>query len=819
MKRNEIAKLNSAQAATNRFGIGMLTPTLIVLLVMTAYPLIFTFVYSFTDYNYLKGTENASFVLFDNYVSLFKNGYFQQAVWNTIKFTILAVVLEMALGLLIAVFVNSLKRGQKIMRTLLLLPYLLPAVTVALSWRMMLSANYGIINQFLKGLGLPVFNWFMDTKTAFGTILLIVLVTGLLFLCIFAYYVKNCLSTDLDVQLSDFTVSLSSSILYEDSDGNWQNLTNLSSTENRVWIDYADIPKDMEHAAVAIEDKRFYKHKGVDWYRTTGAFINMFLSMKNDFGGSTITQQLIKNLTKQDDITVQRKLLEIFQALEFEKSYDKEEIMEWYLNIVYFGEGCNGVYTAAETYFGKEPKDLTLAECASIIGITNNPSKYDPFISRENNKARQETILKQMYEQGYISKEQYDEAVAQELVFVRSESDDATQTIYSYYAEAVINDVLNDLVEQKGVSRDTARTLLYSGGYQVYSCYDPSIQQAIDDVYTDLDKMPQRPSASGQQFESAIVIMDPYTGEIKGLSGGTGKKTINFGTNRATQSKRPPGSSLKPIATYGPAMELGLITQYTQVNDSPDIKLTGTSWYPKNSGGGNYGVITIREALQRSLNTVSAQILDKLTPRASYEFLKDKLGVTSLAESDCDYAPLALGQLTHGITVREMTQAYSAFVNDGVFTYGRTYSYVKDPSGEVVLENPARTIVAFKANTAWNMADMLCNAVNSGTGSEARLSGMPVGGKTGTTTNNCDRWFVGFTPYYVAAVWTGYDMPEYMNFSGNPAAQIWKLVMDPIHKDLPTKSFPTPTIGSPTGIFGNFSGQSQDTGGDADDAG
>ena len=384
-----------------------------------------------------------------------------------------------------------------------------------------------------------------------GTILLIVLVTGLLFLCIFAYYVKNCLSTDLDVQLSDFTVSLSSSILYE------------------------------EHAAVAIEDKRFYKHKGVDWYRTTGAFINMFLSMKNDFGGSTITQQLIKNLTKQDDITVQRKLLEIFQALEFEKSYDKEEIMEWYLNIVYFGEGCNGVYTAAETYFGKEPKDLTLAECASIIGITNNPSKYDPFISRENNKTRQETILKQMYEQGYINKEQYDEAVAQELVFVRSESDDATQTIYSYYAEAVINDVLNDLVEQKGVSRDTARTLLYSGGYQVYSCYDPSIQQAIDDVYTDLDKMPQRPSASGQQFESAIVIMDPYTGEIKGMSGGTGKKTINFGTNRATQSKRPPGSSIKPIATYGPAMELGLITQYTQVNDAADIKLSGTSWYPK----------------------------------------------------------------------------------------------------------------------------------------------------------------------------------------------------------------------------------------------
>lgn len=643
-----------------------------------------------------------------------------------------------------------------------------------------------------------------------GTILLILLVTGLLFLCIFAYYVKNCLSTELDVELEDFTLSLSSSILYQDGNDNWQKLVTLSGTENRIWVDYKDIPKDMEHAAVAIEDQRFYKHKGVDWYRTTGAFVNMFLSMRNDFGGSTITQQLIKNLTKQDDITVQRKLLEIFQALEFEKSYDKEEIIEWYLNVVYFGEGCNGIYTAAETYFGKTPSELSLAECASIIGITNNPSKYDPFISRANNKERQETILWEMYDQGYITKAAYDEAVAEELVFVHSESDSGNQTIYSYYAEAVIEDVLQDLMTQKGVSYDTAKTLLYSGGYQIYSCYDPTIQSTIDEYYTNLDSLPQHPSAKGQQFESAIVILDPYTGEIKGLSGGTGEKTINFGLNRATQAKRPPGSSIKPIAVYGPAMELGLITQYTQVNDSPNIKLSGTSWYPKNAGGGNYGVITIREGLQRSLNTVSAQILDKLTPRASFEFLKTKLGVTSLIDADCDYAPLALGQLTNGITVREMAQAYSAFVNDGIFTYSRTYNYITDSSGNVVLENPARTIVAFKANTAWNMTDMLYNAVNSGTGTEARLSNMPVGGKTGTTTNNCDRYFVGFTPYYVAAVWTGYDTPEYMNFSGNPAAQIWKLIMAPIHEGLETKSFPKPTIGAPTNIFGDMSQPEED---------
>lgn len=637
-----------------------------------------------------------------------------------------------------------------------------------------------------------------------GTILLILLVTGLLFLCIFAYYVKNCLSTELDVALDDFTLSLSSSILYQDGDDNWQNLVTLSGTENRIWVDYADIPKAMEHAAVAIEDRRFYEHKGVDWYRTSGAFVNMFLSMKNDFGGSTITQQLIKNLTKQDDITVQRKLLEIFQALEFEKSYDKDEIIEWYLNVVYFGEGCNGIYTAAETYFGKEPSELSLAECASIIGITNNPSKYDPFISEANNKARQETILWEMYDQGYIQKDQYDAAVAEKLVFARGVDESATQTIYSYYAEAVIEDVLQDLMEQKGVSYDTARTLLYSGGYQIYSCYNPRIQDIVDEYYTDLEKLPQRASAKGQQFESAIVILDPYTGEVQALSGGTGEKTINFGLNRATQAKRPPGSSFKPIATYGPAMELGLITQYTQVNDSPNIKLSGTSWYPKNSGGGNYGVLTIREGLQRSLNTVSAQILDKLTPRASFEFLQNKLGVTSLEEADCDYAPLSLGQLTHGITVREMAQAYSAFVNDGIFTYARTYNYITDSAGNIVLENPARTVVAYKENTAWNMADMLVNAVNAGTGTEARIAGMTTGGKTGTTTDNKDRWFVGFTPYYVAAVWTGYDTPEYMNFSGNPAAQIFRLVMTPIHEGMENKSFPKPTIGAPTGIFGDM---------------
>ena len=226
----------------------------------------------------------------------------------------------------------------------------------------------------------------------------------------------------------------------------------LESSKNRIWVDYDHIPKNMEHAAVAIEDKRFYEHKGVDWYRTAGAFVNMFLGMKNDFGGSTITQQLLKNTTQNDDVTVQRKLLEIFQAMELEKNYTKEEIIEWYLNVVYFGEGAYGIQMAADTYFGKDVSELTLAECASIVAITNNPSRYDPFISSEGNARRRHDILYQMYDQGYIDYEEYQRAVAEEPRFVRGENDSYEAPIYSYYIEVVIDDVLRDLVEKKGLA-------------------------------------------------------------------------------------------------------------------------------------------------------------------------------------------------------------------------------------------------------------------------------------------------------------------------------------------------------------------------------
>ncbi len=634
----------------------------------------------------------------------------------------------------------------------------------------------------------------------FGTLLLIFAITGMLFACVFAYYVKTCLTPNLDLSLEDYKLNQSSTLYYQDAAGEWRELGLLTGKQKRIWVDYSDIPWYMEKAVVAIEDKRFYDHKGVDWYRTSGAFIKMFATMQNSYGGSTITQQLIKNLTGQDEVTVQRKLTEIFGALELEKRYDKQEIIEWYLNAVYFGEGCYGVQTAAQTYFGKDVKELTLAECASIVGITNKPTYYDPFYNEQNNKERQETILREMYEQGYIDYQTYKDAVAEELVFIHSAEEETTQRIYSFYEEVVISDVISDLMERKGISKETAQQLVYNGGYKIYTCLDVGVQSAIDATYTDLTAIPR--TGGNSQLQSAIVVMNPYDGRILGLAGGVGVKDSNFPLNRATGTYRSPGSSIKPIASYGPAVDTGLITPTTLVNDQAGLHLNGTDWFPANDSNVYYGVVTIYQALQYSLNTVAAQIIDKLGPQTAYNYLTSKLGFTSLVPADANYAPMALGQLTNGVTVREMAQAYCAFVNDGIFTYGRTYSLVTDFDGNTVIDNAPVSISAFKPNTAYTMTYMMQNAVENGTGKEARLYSVPVAGKTGTSGDYKDRWFCGVTPYYVAAVWTGFDTPATINVSGNPAAQLWKKVMQPLHDGLEYKAFTYPSIGDNTGIFG-----------------
>ena len=638
------------------------------------------------------------------------------------------------------------------------------------------------------------------------TALLVILTTSLLFVCIFAFYVKTTLVDDLDISLDDFSLSESSTVY----DINGDVMATLSSGENRIWVDYEDIPEDLEHALVAIEDKRFYEHKGVDWYRTVGAIFSSFLG-SSSFGGSTITQQLIKNLTGDNEVTVQRKLVEIFRALEFEKKYDKEEIIEWYLNAVFFGEGCNGIYTAAQTYFGKEPSELTLAECASIVGIVNLPTYYSPFYSLENNKKRQETVLREMYEQGYITYDEYTQAVNEELVFTRSPSEVATTEIYSYYVEAVIDDVTADLMEVRGINYETATRLLYSGGYQIYTCCDSRIQEIAENYYKNLDNFPNVYPRTTQQLQSAIVIMDQYTGNIVAMVGGVGEKNANLILNRATDTTRAPGSSLKPLSVYAPGFDLGIITQNTLVIDGnpadPGYTLEHFSWYPRNASlTYTDGPVTIRKGLISSLNTVAVQILDKLGLETSYSYLEDVFGFTTLVDADYNPSPLALGELTYGVTVREMTQAFSALANGGTFSESRTYSQVVDSNGNVVLDNPVQQRQAIRENAAWNVVDMMVGSANGGTSTSANFYTQEVAGKTGSSGNNRDRWFVGMTPYYVAAVWTGHDIPVDNGVTwSNPACVIWRNIMQQVHEGLEYRRFTDPTsIGGDTQIFGDL---------------
>jgi penicillin-binding protein 1A len=630
-----------------------------------------------------------------------------------------------------------------------------------------------------------------------ATALLIIVTTGAIFTCIFVLYVKANLTAGLDVNLEEFNMSLSSVIYAKNPDsGNYEEMTLIKTTEYRMWVDYEDIPQNMEHALVAIEDQRFYKHHGVDWYRTAGAFANMFLSMKDTFGGSTITQQLIKNMTGENEATVQRKLTEIFRALEFEKNGNgKERIIEWYLNRVYFGNMRYGIGAAANYYFGKEVSELSLAECASIVGITNNPSMYDPYQNRTANKKRQELILYEMRRQGYISAEEYERAKWERLVFKRGEESTYTPENYTWFDEAVISDVIEILSELKGVDTRTASAMLSRGGYQIYSTIDLDVQAKVDQIYQNLDEIPKT-SGSEQQLQSAIVIVEPGSGNIAALSGGVGAKEGSRLRSRATVMRRPPGSSIKPLSVYAPAMDAGIITPDTKYDDAPGIILNGRQdgWYPHNDDYGYLGVIDIRRAIVGSRNTISAQVLDRLTPAASFRFMRDKLGF-DLNAGDEDYAPLALGQLTYGATVREMAAGFNMFISDGVRTEARTVTKICDANGEVIYDNQPRPTIAISGATAYWMTDVLRDAVRYGTGGGASLGDlMPVAGKTGTAEDNKDRWFAGFTPYYTAVVWTGYDQPEPIKVvgGGNPAASIWKKVMTLVHEDLPYKDFPIP---------------------------
>ena len=639
-----------------------------------------------------------------------------------------------------------------------------------------------------------------------GTMLLVFFLTALVFTCLFALYVKNDLSQQVDFSIEGFSLDQTSVIYYEDpKTGQDVVLQKLYGGANRTWVKYEDMPKNLIHACIAIEDKRFIDHQGVDWLTTMRACVGMFFG-NGTAGGSTITQQLIKNITGNKEITVRRKLVEIFTALEFEKEHTKDEIMELYLNIIALGENCSGVQSASQVYFGKNVEELDLAECASLIGITNNPSIYDPYINPEKNKERQETILYEMLDQGYINQQQYDEAVAEELVFRNTSGEshtDGSEEYYSYFEDQVIRDVVGDLCEKTGYEYDIVYKMVMTGGYSIYSTYNPDVQAAVDAVYENLSNVPN--TASSQQLQSAIVVCDNKTGDVIAMAGGVGEKEGSLTWNRAAQSYLSPGSTIKPVSVYAPALELGLISPASVYDDTP-YSFTDSSYWPKNSDSTYRGLVTINEAMCQSLNTVPVKLVAEMTPEYCYTFAKDKMGLSTLVSdyvnskgevlSDANLAPMAMGGLTNGVPVRGIGAAYSTFANEGVYREARTYTKVVDAGGNVVLDNTQSSHVAMKDMTAWYINDMLENTVAYGTGTAAQLSGMTVAGKTGTTTNDFDRWFAGYTPYYTAVVWCGYDDPEEIvltDSSTNPAIVLWKQVMQTVHEGLADKQFARPT--------------------------
>ena len=637
----------------------------------------------------------------------------------------------------------------------------------------------------------------------FGTMVLVLFLTTLIFACLFALYVKNNLSAQVD-SIDGFTLDQTSVIYYEDpKTGQDVVLRKLYGGANRTWVKYEDIPKNLIHACIAIEDKRFEDHQGVDWVTTLKACVKMFLG-RGEAGGSTITQQLVKNITGRDEVTVRRKLVEIFSALELEKKYTKKQIMELYLNVIALGENCEGVESASQVYFGKSVSELDLAECAALIGITNNPSIYDPYINADKNKERQVIILDQMLEQKYITQEQHDTAVAEELVLHNASGEaPGDEDYYPYFEDQVINDVVRDLSEKTGYDQTIVRKMLMTGGYKIYSTLNPDVQAAVEEVYQNLDNIPK--TASSQQLQSGIVIIDNKTGDVVAVAGGVGEKQGSLILNRATQSYLSPGSTIKPVSVYAPALELGLITPATVMDDTP-YSFTDARHWPKNSDSIYRGLMNINEAVGLSINTIPVKLVAQMTPEYSFEFAKEKMGLSTLVSSyvnaagdtfsDVDLAPLAMGGLTKGVTVKAMAQAYATFANEGVYREARTYTKVVDSDGKVVLDNTQQSHVAMKDMTAWYITYMLENTVESGTGTAAQIANMTVAGKTGTTTSDFDRWFAGYTPYYTGVVWCGYDDPEEVvltDSSTNPAIVLWQKVMEQVHDGLANKEFNKPT--------------------------
>lgn len=597
-------------------------------------------------------------------------------------------------------------------------------------------------------------------------------------------------------------------IIY-DKDGN--EIANVSGIEKRRTIPLSEIPQDLQDAFISIEDERYYSHNGVDIKRTVASTVRYVLNMgkASAGGGSTITQQTVKNFMEDKDNSgvagVQRKIREISRAYKLEKMLSKDQILELYLNLIFLGADVYGVELGSQYYFNKSVQDLSLAECAFLAGINNSPNSYNPFEEEDNSALitrRTKIVLGKMLELEKITQEEYDGAIAEVEGGLKFEKGNTTSgEAMSYLARAALNQVISQYAEEKDIDIQTATTMIQGGGFRIYTTQDSSIQAIMEEVYVDEDYIysGRKEDAEGNLInnhtQSAMVVIDHKTGKVVGCMGGLGDDVDSNGLNRAT-SERQPGSAIKPIAAIAPALESGIINASTVYDESSSYF---GGYNPTNSGK---GLITVRKAVGISANTTEVKIMSELGTKNSIAFMR-KMGITSLVtaeengETNDEHLAMVLGGLTYGISPLEMAGAYASIANDGIYITPIFYTRVEDTSGNVILEpTQEKTRVVSEAN-AFILQSILTEPVigSGGTATDCKIYGQDTAAKTGTTTSNVDKWLCGFTEYYTAATWYGYDK-EQESLSGNALyaqKKIWKSVMSQIHEELESAKFEKPS--------------------------
>lgn len=579
-------------------------------------------------------------------------------------------------------------------------------------------------------------------------------------------------------------------------DSNKNIIAQIGNERIRNNIKYDDIPSNLVNAYISIEDKRFYKHHGVDIKRTGGAILTYITHRgSSSFGGSTITQQLVKNLTGDDSTTITRKVKEWFYAICMEFNYSKEQILETYFNIIYTGPNIYGIDQAAIYYFDKDVKDLDLAECAFLAGLNNSPNSYNPFSSVDNSariKKRTKIVLKQMLELKYISQSEYDDAVSKVesgLKFKNGKTSNNFKT-YSYNTDALINEVIADLSQKKHIPKEFASNFFILSGSNIYSTENPKIQKILEQE-TQKNKYILKSENGTDTSQAAIVVINHSNGYVVASSGGLGEKNASRSLNRVTQMKRQTGSAMKPIAILAPAIDRKIVTPTTLIDDSPTTftDYTGKLYTPIDYDSCK-GTITLRQAVETSQNIPFVKIIEQLTPQVSIKYLK-KMGITSLNNNDVNLS-LSLGGLDEGISPLEFAAAYSTIANDGIYIEPTFYSKITSFDNETVLNSSQKRRRVFSKDVACVLKQLLLEPVNgeNGTATYCRIPNFDVAAKTGTTNDNYDRWLCGFTTYYTSVCWYGFDKNEPINFNGqNPAGLIWSEVMKSIHSTLPPTRF------------------------------